>query len=339
MTSGFYGMRNIRLLAATLLACWLHPASGHEFWLSPDKYAVESGESIAVELRVGMMMRGRHLAYRSNATRSFTIATSSQTQDAKVMEGDFPALTFTADEPGLHVVAYRSGDNQVGYDSWDEFREFLAEEGLDHIAQRHRDRGLPDRGFKESYSRYAKALVQVGPVDEQSMDRASGAPLELVAVDNPYTPGIASMRVLLLGDGAPVAGRQIVVFRYDGQVSRSLVFTDEQGRATVPVDGGGQFLLNAVDLQPVTGSGDVAWHSHWASLTFGLPVRIANLHPLDPLSRIEIVRAVRVIGDSGHANRETRVSLVTLAEPDKAEVLAWKPGMPLSRRALAIDSK
>ena len=37
-----------------------------------------------------------------------------------------------------------------------------------------------------------------------------------------------------------------------------------------------------------------------------------------PVAGRQIAWAVWVIGDSGHANRETRGSLVNLAEPDKA---------------------
>ena len=44
------------------------------------------------------------------------------------------------------------------------------------------------------------------------------------------------------------------------------------GRVLVPLAGGGQFLLNAVQMDPVE-HGAVMWESHWALLTFGLPLR------------------------------------------------------------------
>ena len=76
--------------------------------------------------------------------------------------------------------------------------------------------------------------------------------------------------VKLTWQGKPVAGRQIAVFRKNGNVKRSLVATDADGRALISLAGGGEFLLNAVNMEPVSG-GDVVWKSHWASLTFGLP--------------------------------------------------------------------
>ena len=323
------------LIVAAVLACGVASATAHEFWLAPARYTVESGSRIDASLRVGLMMRGTELPYLSNSFHSFTVTTRDGMRDVKGMEGDIPALSYAASKPGLHVITYHSTANEVTYNDWGKFQKYLAYEGLDEIAKAHRTRGLPDSGFKEAYSRCAKALVQVGPVDKQDKDTVQGLPLELVAENNPYTPGLETLEVTLLRSGKPVVGRQIAVFHYDGVVSRSLVTTNARGQAAIPITGGGAFLLNATDLQPIE-DGEVVWESYWASLSFGLPIVLPAMHPLDPLAKIEIMRAVRVIGKSGYANKKTRTTLVTLAEPDKAEVLAWKPGEPTKRRALAV---
>ncbi|MDH3667643.1 MAG: hypothetical protein OEN23_12005 [Paracoccaceae bacterium] len=62
----------------------------------------------------------------------------------------------------------------------------------------------------------------------------------------------------------------------------------------------------------------------------------ADPHPLDPLSAAEIEQAIQLIAASGKVNRATRAAGLTLAEPDKAATLAWQPGDPVERRALAI---
>jgi primary-amine oxidase len=323
------------LIVAVGLTCGVTTAAAHEFWVAPQSYSVQPGDRIVTSLRVGNMMRGTDLPYLSHNFHSFTITTPNGTQDVESIEGDTPAHSYTADVPGLHVTAYHSTAKEVTYDDWETFRKYLAHEGLEEIEQAHHARGLPDSGFKETYTRYAKALIQVGPVGEQDRDTPQGLPLELVTEDNPYLPGLDTMRVTLLSSGKPVAGRQIAVFRYDGEVSRSVVTTDVHGRASIPVASGGKFLLNATDLQPVE-DGEVVWASYWASLTFGLPIVLRDVHPLDPLSTIEINRAIRIIGKSGYANPQTRVALVTLAEPDKAEILAWTTGESVRRKAFAI---
>ena len=67
-----------------------------------------------------------------------------------------------------------------------------------------------------------------------------------------------------------------------------------------------------------------------------LPAQAAEPHPLDPLSADEITRAIQVIAASGKVNRATRAAGLTLKEPDKAAVLAWQPGDPAHRQALAV---
>jgi primary-amine oxidase len=62
----------------------------------------------------------------------------------------------------------------------------------------------------------------------------------------------------------------------------------------------------------------------------------AEPHPLDPLSAEEITGAIQVIAASGRVNRTTRAAGLTLMEPDKVEVLAWKRGDDARRRALAV---
>jgi primary-amine oxidase len=323
------------LIVGAVLICNAASTAAHEFWVAPQHYIVQLGTPIVGTLRVGEMLSSTDLPYSPSSFRSFTITTRFGTRDVPGIDGDVPALSYSAREPGLHVIAYHSTANQVTFDEWQTFLNYIADEGLDKIAKTHRARNLPDSGFKEAYTRYAKALVQVGPVDEQDHDTAKGLPLELVADDNPYTPGLETMRVTLVSHGKPVAGRQIAMFRYDGEVSRTVVTTDARGQAAIPIENGGRFLLNAIDMQPVVGD-TVVWASYWASLTFGLPVVLRDMHPLDPLSRTEIARAIHIIGKSGHTDQKTRVALVTLAEPEKAEVLAWAPGEPLRRKAFVI---
>jgi primary-amine oxidase len=331
-----YSKFHHRLIAALVwLALTNTPVAAHEFWVAPNAYRVQPGDEVTGTLRVGQKMRGSDYPYLSHKFKTFRVTTADGAEDLAGIEGDSPALSYRADQPGLHVIAYHSQASEVTYDSWEEFLKYLRHEGLEGIEQQHKARSLPRSGFKEAYLRYAKALVQVGPLRDDDRDTPQGVPLELVALDNPYREGLKTLRLVLLRNGAPVGNHQIAVFHNDGAVSRSAVFTDRKGEAEISVASGGKFLLSATDLQPVD-RGDVVWESYWASLTFGTPVDLSDLHPLDPLTSIEITRAARIIGTSGHADQETRVSLLTLAEPDKTAMLAWQRGKPFTRRAFAV---
>jgi primary-amine oxidase len=59
-------------------------------------------------------------------------------------------------------------------------------------------------------------------------------------------------------------------------------------------------------------------------------------HPLDALSAEEIATALRVLRAAGHADTAARFPLITLDEPDKEAVLAWRPGQVFARKALVV---
>lgn len=257
--------------AAALVALALAgaPAAAHEFWIAPQDGTIDPGAEIIADLKVGQKLRGEPYPYLSNRFRSFTVTLGDTTTEVAGNEGDIPALSYIAERSGLHVIAQHTIAFRVTYDDWAVFRRYLADEGLDSFADLHRARGLPESGFAERYTRYVKALVQVGPVDPADRDVRIGMPLELVAEANPYVPGVAMLPVILTWQGAPVANRQINIFRDDGAVTRTTATTDATGRALIPLTGDGEYLLNAVVLRAVDDA-PVAWASHWATLSFRL---------------------------------------------------------------------
>lgn len=62
----------------------------------------------------------------------------------------------------------------------------------------------------------------------------------------------------------------------------------------------------------------------------------AASHPLDPLSYQEIWRVLELVRGAGHMDRDTRFSQLTLYEPPKRDVLAWRPGGEMPRKAYAV---
>lgn len=67
-----------------------------------------------------------------------------------------------------------------------------------------------------------------------------------------------------------------------------------------------------------------------------VPPPTALTHPLDALTPPEIDRAVGLLKDAGLLSPAGKVASLTLAEPAKADVLAWAPGQAFSRQADAL---
>ena len=62
----------------------------------------------------------------------------------------------------------------------------------------------------------------------------------------------------------------------------------------------------------------------------------AASHPLDPLAADEIRTAVAVVRKAQDLGDETRFPLITLREPDKGAVIAFRDGDPLDRDAFIV---
>jgi primary-amine oxidase len=68
--------------------------------------------------------------------------------------------------------------------------------------------------------------------------------------------------------------------------------------------------------------------------SFGQGEKVA--HPLDPLTKEEILKTVEILRAAGKANRDSRFSLITLHEPPKNEVLQYKEGPDFRRESFVV---
>ncbi|MET3805298.1 primary-amine oxidase [Nakamurella sp. UYEF19] len=63
---------------------------------------------------------------------------------------------------------------------------------------------------------------------------------------------------------------------------------------------------------------------------------MTDLHPLDPLSAAEISRTVELLRAAGAVGDTYRFASITLAEPPKQQMLAWRVGDPVPRRSSSV---
>src|SRR5438477_12851591 len=82
-------------------------------------------------------------------------------------------------------------------------------------------------------------------------------------------------------------------------------------------------LVAALSLSPFAGSAQQA-----------LPA-----HPLDALTAAELRQVKTLLQADGKLGPQARFHSVDLDEPEKAAVMAWRPGTSLPRRAIAVVSE
>jgi len=258
--------------ACLVLAMSSFPAKAHEFWIEPLDFTVASGETIEAHNRIGQMLKGNVDPYIRSTFVRFSLSDLDGTRDVDGNLGDRPALKMQPEHDGLHIASYQSTHSTVRYRKLEKFEKFLSQEGLDWVLGAHKERGLSETKFRESYTRFAKSLVAVG--GGEGTDRALGLRIELIALTNPYTDD-GPLKVQLLFEGDPAPDMQVAIFRRDSnsEITRETMRTDEKGEALIPRQGAELTLLSAVHM--VEPSADlverkgVVWHSLWASLTYG----------------------------------------------------------------------
>lgn len=248
------------------------PAAAHELWLEPLEPRIDSGAILRADIRVGSGLDGPAYAYQPERVRQFVLVTDDTVRPVHPERGALPALRREMPDAGLVRLAYLSHPSQLVYDDLADLEQFGAEEGLTGLMMRHAARGLPDTGFKELFSRSAKALIAVGGGAGQ--DTPLGLPFEIVLEDNPYTsPPGEQITAQLLWQGRPAADIQVSIFRRDDEeeVTVERMLTDADGRVSF-TPASGFYLLNAVRMEvpsaALAARTGAVWHSLWASTTF-----------------------------------------------------------------------
>lgn len=224
------------------------------------------------------MFKGSTYSYFPRGFRRFEIALNDKLEPVTGRAGDVPAVQLPSLGDGLNILLHETTYQKLTYGEWDKFLSFVDHKDLTGAPQAHVARGLPQTGFVEVYSRYAKSLVGVGSAKGQ--DRLFGFETEVLALSNPYIDDMAQgFEAAIFYQGEPRADAQVELFALppDGTVTRTLFRTDAEGRVRVPVQAGVAYMIDAVVLREpspeLTAEYNAAWESLWANLTFAVPAR------------------------------------------------------------------
>ena len=247
------------------------PVMAHEFWLEPHRFVIADGQALKADIRVGELFKGDVQPLIPVRAKRFTLETTSGSVPVSGTVGDLPAVSMTAEANGAAVLAYESAGDRITFNEWQRFADYLAMEGLGEIAAAHTQRGLSKDQVTEIYTRYAKALVSLG--GKSGPDRVIGFPLELVALDDPFTAGPEEpVRIQLLFNGEPLANRQISLFVRliaNEKAPRINLVSDENGLVVIKLAGEGPWLVSSVHMIPAPEGRNADWESLWASLVIG----------------------------------------------------------------------
>lgn len=154
-----------------------------------------------------------------------------------------------------------------------EFAEYLQLEDLPDTLATYDPARYP-HGVTYTYSKHARAITQVGKVLTDDYAASLGYPLEIRLDRNPGQVAVGeTLSFVVLHDGKPVPGLRVYAGAAshqptrDGHDGATLLRTDREGRASLPVTIGGTWYLHANRMVSVQQPG-VDFVSDRASLTF-----------------------------------------------------------------------
>ena len=167
---------------------------------------------------------------RAGLLFSHASAQPQKTPVRGVPGSDFAGVV-SLDDPGLHLIAYRSTSVLLELDAA-KFESYLRSEGLEGIIDERSRRNEGKAKGRELYSRCVKSLLRAGVSGEETgFDRVLDFPVELVPELNPYglTAG-DELPVRILREGKPLAEVLVVAYPH-GDPARSVrQRSDEEGR-------------------------------------------------------------------------------------------------------------
>lgn len=254
------------LVVAALLVAW--PVQAHDFFLAPSAHRIAVGDTLSVVMHVGSEKEMDELPRSNRRIVRFEAHLGGKVQTVEGKHGESPAGRVAFDEAGVATIVYQSSHTDIELEG-PKFEHYLVEEGLDDITAERAKLGVTASPGRESYARYAKALVTVGD-GPGGWDRRVGLPAELVALTDPRAGGTAQFR--LFYEDKPRANARVDILRVEKQrlISISHARTDANGQVALAIPGDGVWLIGTTLMRaapPELGlEGD--WESFWVSLEF-----------------------------------------------------------------------
>jgi len=248
---------------------------GHDFWIQPSKFALAVPNRVPLTLFVGHGADKARWGVSADRVVQFRSLGPDGLIDRK------PSLTLGAPSFDAVIPFERRGSYVLGLQSaltpsrlpFLRFNEYVADEGITPIAAERKRKGLLKTEGREVYSRRAKAIIQVGPVDPGSVARVVrplNLLLEIVPERHPMALGsgrVLPVRVLYGGRPLPGALVKITDLRADAKPMAARR-TDANGRASFRISQAGAWQMNVVWARPLTTSRGAQFNTTFASLTF-----------------------------------------------------------------------
>lgn len=264
------------IVAALALVALARTALAHDFLLRPATFVVAEGDPVGIAFLIG---HGRdRQRWQTDPRRILRFEGRSETGAVDYLGavGGHPTEAdhmVSLSGAGTHVLLFQSASSRSDLPA-DRFEAYLREEGLTPAQEARRGEGAAATPGRETYSRRAKSLLQVGPRarrDARHVVQPHGQTLEIVTEANPYAiaPG-QPLPVRIFYQGRPLPGALVKLWDLNGNAApTAMARTDRAGRTVFARPAAGEWQLGVVWTRPLPTGNWAQFETVFASLTFG----------------------------------------------------------------------
>ncbi len=260
------------ILGILLESAWLTVA--HDLFLKPQAYVLPPHQRVQVRALNGTFEQSES-AIRGDRLVEIVLHTPSGKHKVPVEkwqeEGTLSFLEIETETAGTYVLGVALKPREIALTA-EQFNAYLEHDGLPDILERRRQKGELHLGARERYSKYAKAIFQVGDRQTEAFRRPLGYPVEILLRRHPADLRVGSvLEVVCLREGRPLSN-QFVLAGWEQAPAPLHARTDAQGIARFEIKRAGQWYVKFIHMVPRS-EPQLDYESWWATVTFDIPDR------------------------------------------------------------------
>lgn len=267
-----------KILISSCLLFIVIALSGHEFWLQPGKYFYNIREIADISFRVGENFTGENWSGNRNKIKMLTHVLPSGTSidlanKISLTKGD--SIKLPLQQEGTHMILFNSTNSFIDLEP-EKFKAYLEEDGLTDAIEYRSKNGESLKNGKEYYQRSVKTILQVGNERTDACTAPAGLPLDIIPIENPYTPpglrpkqDLPSVRFRVLFKGKPLANHLVKTWyrNESGEMTMESYKTNSRGFISAKRHSG-KFMVSTVYMERNNADTVADWQSYWASVNF-----------------------------------------------------------------------
>jgi uncharacterized GH25 family protein len=253
------------------------PALSHDLFFRAPRYHLAPGAAAVVDVLSGTFTKSENAIERERLADLSIVTPEGRVKlDLAAWSESEPksTLRLTAGGEGTYVIGAAVKPRMLSL-SGKEFGAYLREEGLEEVLQARAAEKRLDEPSRERYSKYLKALVQVGAAASDAHATVLGYAAEIVPEENPYrlkAGGTLTVRCLV--DGKPYAGKKVFAGGRRGtsdvRLAAQPLVTDSEGRAKVRLPEAGVYYVKLVAIAELKDDAEANYESKWSTLSFAV---------------------------------------------------------------------